>query len=325
MAKTHKNRKHSTRKNSTRKQRQKQKLVIGIISVPLTPTKKYFKVCGDSYIASSHLRWMKKNDVEFLVIPYDSKNLKYYFDRIHGLYLPSGGAFAGTQKQYYSACKRLMEMAKKENDKGFYFPVWGCCMGFQQMLIIADGHDNLTTLLGTFNSMKNYMTNIDLTEEGKRARIIKGLDTDTFKKITKDNSTTNNHKMGISPEDFDNNPGIAEFYKNVGNSVDRDGKAFVAIIEAHDYPFYGVQWHPERNSEMDAFVKFFIKEMRKNRRHVKRCGKKPMRTKKINCYNYSEGLYNKCNFYWHTKSSSHNKDMCSYAQLKKIDPESNAI
>jgi hypothetical protein len=42
-----------------------------------------------------------------------------------------------------------MEMAKKENDKGFYFPVWGCCMGFQQMLIIADGHDNLTTLLGT--------------------------------------------------------------------------------------------------------------------------------------------------------------------------------
>ena len=55
------------------------KLVIGIISVPLTPTKKYFKVCGDSYIASSHLRWMKKNNVEFLVIPYDSKNLKYYF------------------------------------------------------------------------------------------------------------------------------------------------------------------------------------------------------------------------------------------------------
>jgi hypothetical protein len=87
MAKTRKN-----RKLTTQQQRQKQKLVIGIISVPLTPTKKYFKVCGDSYIASSHLRWMKKNDVEFLVIPYDSKNLKYYFDRIHGLYLPSGGS-----------------------------------------------------------------------------------------------------------------------------------------------------------------------------------------------------------------------------------------
>ena len=34
--------------------------VIGIITVPLTPDKKYFKVCGDSYISSQHLTWMKK-------------------------------------------------------------------------------------------------------------------------------------------------------------------------------------------------------------------------------------------------------------------------
>ena len=312
--------------NKTRKKNKDSKtLVIGIISVPLSPNKKYFKVCGDSYIASSHLRWMKKNNVEFLVIPYDTKNLKYYFDRIHGLYLPSGGAFAGTQKQYYMACKKLMTMAKKENDKGFYFPVWGCCMGFQQMLIIADGKDNLTTLLGEFDSMKNYMTNIELTPEGKKSRIIKGLDEDTFKKITRKNSTLNNHSMGITPKDFNNNSGISEFYKNVGTSVDRKGVEFVAIIEANDYPFYGVQWHPERNSEMDAFVKFFVKEMKKNRRPVKHRVKKPMRTKKINCFNYSEGLYNKCNFYWHEKSSAHNKDMCSYAQLKHIDANTNGV
>ena len=108
-----------TRKLRRMTKKRDNKLIIGIISVPLTPTKKYFKVCGDSYIASSHLKWMNKNNVEFLVIPYDSKNLKHYFDRIHGLYLPSGGAFAGTQKQYYNACKKLMQMAIKENDKGF--------------------------------------------------------------------------------------------------------------------------------------------------------------------------------------------------------------
>lgn len=303
----------------------KQTLKIGIISVPLSPDKKYFKVCGDSYIASSHLKWMKKNNVEFIIIPYDSENLQYYFNRIHGLYLPSGGAFAGTQKQYYKACKSLIKMAIKENEKGYYFPVWGCCMGFQQMLIIADGKDNLTDLLGQFNSLHNYMTNIDLTQEGKKSKIIKGLDESTFKKITRKKATLNNHKMGISPGDFDNNQGISEFYKNVGNSIDRDGKPFVAIIEAHDYPFYGVQWHPERNREMDAFVKFFVKEMRKNRRKIKRSGKKTMKTKKINCFNYSEGLYNKCNFYWHKKSSSHNKDMCSYAQLKHINSDSNMV
>jgi Peptidase C26. len=135
-------RKRGFRKNKTHKKKKKT-FVIGIVSVPLSPNKKYFKVCGDSYIASSHLSWMKRQGIIPLVIPYDTKDLKYYFKRIHGLYLPSGGAFAGTQQKYYNCCKKLMLMAMKENDKGCHFPVWGCCMGFQQMLILPDGNDDV--------------------------------------------------------------------------------------------------------------------------------------------------------------------------------------
>ena len=83
--------------------------------------------------------------------------------------------------------------------------------------------------------------------------------------------------------------------------------------------------HPERNSEMDAFVKFFIREVKKNKKMIKRKKKGPMFTKKINCTNYSEGLYKKCNFYWHQKTSQHNKKLCSYAQLKNIDTEVNGV
>ena len=35
----------------------------------------------------------------------------------------------------------------KENDKGNHFPIWGGCMGMQQLMIIADGHDDLEHLL----------------------------------------------------------------------------------------------------------------------------------------------------------------------------------
>jgi gamma-glutamyl hydrolase len=326
MPKTRKNKIGKSKTAKPNKLKAKDTFVIGIITVPLSPNKKYFKVCGDSYIASSHLKWIKKRNIEYLPIPYDAKNLKWYFERIQGLYLPSGGAFAGTQKTYYKACKTLLEMAIKENDRGYYFPVWGCCMGFQQMLIIADGNDNLTDLLGTFNSLHNFMINIDLTEDGKHSRIIRGLDEESFKKLTRQNSTTNNHKMGISPEEFEKNKKISAFYKNVGSSVDKDGNPFVAIIEARDYPFYGVQWHPERNAEWDAFIEFFIKEMNRNRRPVKKIPRnKTLKSKRINCFNYSEGLYNKCTFFWHKPTSAHNKAMCSYAQLKKINPNSNMV
>lgn len=308
-----------------RKSARKNNFVLGIITVPLSPNKKYYNVCGDSYIASSHLKWMNRNGIDTLIIPHDTNNLKYYFDRIHGLYLPSGGAFAGTQREYYSTCKKLIQMAIKLNDNGYYFPVWGCCMGFQQMLIIADGKDDLHNLLTKFDSFKNYLTNIKLTYDGMHSKIITKLDKKTLTKITKKKSTLNNHMLGISPHKFNKNHLLSQFYKIVGTSKDRKGKEFVAIIEGRHYPFYGVQWHPERSEEMKKLSLFFIEEMKKNRKKVKSNKRKKLYTKKINCFNYSEGLYNKCNFYWHKKTSKHNKDLCSYAQLKHIDPESNAI
>ena len=42
-----------------------------------------------------------------------------------------------------------------------------------------------------------------------------------------------------------------------------------------------------------------------------------MYTKKIDCMNYSENLYKKCNFYWHKRTSAHNKKLCNIAQLSE--------
>ncbi len=55
MKKKHKKLKIKNKHKS--KKKKKRQLVVGMISVPLTPGKKYYQVCGDSYIASSHIRW----------------------------------------------------------------------------------------------------------------------------------------------------------------------------------------------------------------------------------------------------------------------------
>ena len=150
--KTRKKKRHF---NKTKKN--KKRLVVGIISVPLTPGKKYFSVCGDSYIATSHISWLKRQGIKVIAIPYTTKKFNYYMRRINGIYFPSGGAFAGTQKAYYKCCKKFVKLAMKQNDKGHYFPVWGGCMGMQQMMIIADEHDDLKHLLTRFDSFKNLM------------------------------------------------------------------------------------------------------------------------------------------------------------------------
>ena len=318
--------KKSIKKFKTKKDiKKKKKYIIGIVTVPLTPTKKFFKVCGDSYISSRHITWLKENGFETLYIPYNTKKLEEYLDKVHGVYLPSGGAFSGTQMTYYRCCKNIINYSIKINDRGVYFPLWGCCMGFQQMLIVADGNDNVKDFLQNFDSFKNLMCKIKLTKEGKQSKIINGIDKKMVKRIQREKCTLNNHFMGVTPSKFKRIKSINDFYKIVGTSKDRKGKEFIAILEARNYPFYAVQWHPERSQEMNTFIKFFAKEVKKSKRktHSLSYYKKynNMFTKKINCYNYSEGLYKKCNFFWHKRTSAHNRNLCNAAQLKSDKPE----
>ena len=183
MKRTRKKRQHKKKHQKTSKKRKKRELVVGMISVPLTPGKKYYQVCGDSYIASSHITWLKRFGVKILPIPYTTKNYKKYMSKINGLYFPSGGAFAGTQKEYYNCCKKFLQLAMKENDKGNHFPIWGGCMGMQQLMIIADGHDDLEKLLQRFDSFNNLLSTLDFTEEGLRSRMMRNATKAELKKL----------------------------------------------------------------------------------------------------------------------------------------------
>lgn len=324
--------KNKTRKNKTSKNVNKKSLsigkkplktnkVVGMITVPLSPNKQFYSVCGDSYIASSHISWLKRQGIQIVPIPYTTKNPKKYMSKINGLYFPSGGAFALNSRAYYKCCKRFLNLAMKENDKGNYFPIWGGCMGMQQMVIIADGQDNLDNLLTRFDSFDNLWLNLDVTPDGEKSRLFKDMKPEFKEKLCVKKCTLNNHKMGISPYKFKTHKNLNNFYKIVSTNKDRQGKTFVSTIEGRFYPFYGVQWHPERDCTMDYFAKFFANELKKNNNKLSRGGTKKLtrklHTKKIDCMNYSNSLYKKCNFYWHKKTSKHNKRLCSFAQTKK--------
>jgi gamma-glutamyl-gamma-aminobutyrate hydrolase PuuD len=291
-------------------------LTIGMITVPLSPDKQFFQVCGDSYIASSHITWLKRYGVKILPIPWSTKKYDYYLKRCNGFYFPSGGAFAGTQKEYYNCCKTFLQMAIKENDKGRYTPIWGGCMGMQQLMIIADGKNDLENLLQRFDSYDNLLSTLEFTEQGLNSRMVRDMTQKQINKLSKKKCTLNNHKMGLTPHKFKLRKKLNKFYKIVSTSVDRKNKEYVSTIEAYHYPFYGVQWHPERSSEMDYFVKFFIKELRKNPKRGRKNTRK-LFSKKVDCLGYSNSLYKKCNFYWHKKTSKHNRKLCNAAQIQK--------
>ena len=79
-------------------------LNIGMITVPLSPDKQFFQVCGDSYIASSHISWLKRYGVNIIPIPWSTKKFDYYM-KICMDFIFQVVELAGTQKEYYNCCK----------------------------------------------------------------------------------------------------------------------------------------------------------------------------------------------------------------------------
>lgn len=302
------------------------KYIIGIITVPLSPGRKYYKVCGDAYIASSHINWLKRSGLNVIAIPYNTNNHQMYFNSINGLYLPSGGAFASTQKDYYKSCKKFLKLAIEANNKNNYFPIWGGCMGMQQMMIMADGFDNLD-LLEKFDSFNNLMLPLKFTKTGlnnsKMCKYILDKNPKKMNYLMHKKCTLNNHMLGLSPTKFKKCCILNRFYRIVTTNFDRKGKEFVSTIEAIDYPFYGVQWHPERSEDMDFLAEFLFSEVKKNKHRFNLEDKYLLQFKKINCMTYSDNLYKYCNFYWHKKTSEHNKNLCNILNLGK--PTNNSV
>jgi len=304
-----------------------------MITVPLSPGKKYFQVCGDSYISTAHVLWLQEAGMEVIPIPYTTDKLDWYFSQINGLYLPSGGAFAMTQLDYYNCCKNFIKMAIDANKRGNYFPVWGGCMGMQQMMIIADGNDDIHNFLEKFDSFNNLNLPLLFTNEGVRSRLmgieyaksaaVRQMNEQYLLFLMTNDVTLNNHMLGLSPYKFNNSPLLKKQYRIVSYNYDRQGKVFISTIEHKKYPFYGVQWHPERASDMNYFSNFFAKEARKNK-HISNFPKKyKLQRKKIHCMTYSNNLYKDCYFYWHNRTSAHNKKLCTVAALG--NPKSNAV
>lgn len=80
-----------------------------------------------------------------------------------------------------------------------------------------------------------------------------------MKVLSTKNLTYNHHSKCLTAASFLMAPELLEFYEPLAYSRDKLGKEFVAILEAKQFPFYGVQFHPEKPS-----FEFIVKRGQKN-------------------------------------------------------------
>ena len=62
--------------------------------------------------------------------------------KVNGVLFPGGGG------DYMRIGKLIVDEAKKMNDAGDFFPLWGTCLGFERLAVFTASSDNILEAYG---------------------------------------------------------------------------------------------------------------------------------------------------------------------------------
>lgn len=250
---------------------------------------------GTSYIAASYVKYIESAGARVVPIRINRTEEEYgkLFNSINGLLLP-GGDINIENSQFTRTAKIFYKLALKANEAEDYFPLWGTCQGFQQLTVLT--------------ANKNLLTNTDteavalpltFTQAPQTSRLFRHFPKNLLQSLSQENITGNFHFWSLSLQNYSRNAKLKSFYKVL--STNTDGKIeFISTMEAYRYPFYAVQWHPEKSpfewidkpgmvhsaSAVQASfytANFFVSEARKNQHKFS----SPQEEEKALIYNYN--------------------------------------
>ncbi|XP_067888007.1 gamma-glutamyl hydrolase-like [Heterodontus francisci] len=254
-----------------------QRPIIGVLA---QETSRSFQKFGSSFVAASYVKYLESAGARVVPISINLTEAQYrkLFYSINGLLLPGGGTNLITS-QFAKIAALFYDLALQANDHGSYFPVWGTCLGFEELTVLTSGEK---LLIATNTS--NLPLPLKFTQDAMDSRMFKNFPRDLMQALAVEPLTANFHYWSISVKNFTRNTKLRNFYKILTTNMDNKKLVFVSTMEARNYPIYGVQWHPEKSAfewtkkkniphSLDAvevswyLAEFFVNEARKNWHH----------------------------------------------------------
>ncbi|XP_053537215.1 gamma-glutamyl hydrolase isoform X2 [Ictalurus punctatus] len=198
---------------------------------------------NNAYIAASYVKYLESAGARVVPVMINKTEEEYtiLFKSINGILFPGGGASIFSSG-YAKAASIFYKLALDANSKGDYFPVWGTCLGFEQLTLLTSGK----SLLSQTNT-SGVALPLNFTKELKDSRMFKDFPEDLMASLANEPLTENSHQWSISTKRFTGNEQLKKFYRILSTNTDGQTE-FVSTVEAYDFPIYGTQWHPEKNA-----------------------------------------------------------------------------
>ena len=265
-------------KSGRLKKDSQRKLKIGILAHELTKNMKQhlFESLKDklsdaellillqnsSQISSNYIKFVSQPNTDFypILLTDDISSIIRQLHQLDGILLPGGSpnfqfleknfknknrihVKMNLAKRYFKKTDQIIQTAKYINEHVRSFMVFGICLGFE-MIILNESRFS-TYLEHVDNQNKNEKLHL-INQTSYFGEFLKHEVNAYQTKFTSGSQFYYNSK-GVSTKAFKKSKSLVKNYKILADYKANEGRTYVSIIEHNTFPFFGVQFHPEKN------------------------------------------------------------------------------
>jgi gamma-glutamyl hydrolase len=220
--------------------------VVGIVSQTLEK-----EMQGDprfagkkSYIMKAYAQWLQAAGARVVPLilgePPDETLRK--LAGLNAVLLPGGDG------DYLEFGRFIYTAVKAANDAGVFTPLWGTCMGYENMASYEATAGWAVLSVYDIDSASLPLSFVkDPAITGMYGWL--GADARLFEAGA---FAYNSHHWSMDPGKFQTDAGLAAVFELTAISHMTDGRPIVASMESPHYPFFGTQYHPEKPASIHA-------------------------------------------------------------------------
>uniref|UniRef100_A0A452UE25 Gamma-glutamyl hydrolase n=1 Tax=Ursus maritimus TaxID=29073 RepID=A0A452UE25_URSMA len=219
---------------------------------------------GKYYIAASYVKYLESAGARVVPVRPDLTNEEYekLFQSINGILFP-GGSVDLKKSGYALTAKKFYNFAKQSFDDGDYFPVWGTCLGFEELSYLISGK-SLLTLTHT----DGITMPLNFTKGASQSRMFQNFPAVLLKSLSTEPLTANFHKWSLSVMNFTMNEELKKFFNVLTTNTDgktefistmearKNGHHFESDVEENEALIY--QFRPVYTGNISAFQQSYI-------------------------------------------------------------------
>lgn len=246
------------------------KIVIGILSIPVNKGNDYDSC---SVISKTIVKSLRKKHIDIVYLKYDDKNILKTMERVHGLVLPPETRLNRESENYsnalkfYNICFDIYRHAKNMNDSGRYYPLLGVCRSFQNMLLFERFNHKIRSVkyYKPCDDIKESLQYVNMTNKRYDIKLLPKMNkSEMFRNYHGSKNIPHNNNYGYDYDEIKNYKWFKKSFLPLSFSTNDSCTKVLNAIESTRYPFYAFQFHPENHEQTSHLYDFFGEMIIKN-------------------------------------------------------------